>query len=587
MKKAVAFISILLSLIGICSVFLVPLELWQLKGFVATVDLYNLEINNKHFENVNVFNLFIYVLWLLGALFYWCSKFREVRLLRFIFAFIFMFKLIALPMRVYGTYVFLNAPPNEKNTFEYIYPLIAVYFIYQLFFLFYSYRTLLFLKKYKPLQWTEKITEQSVYNAPIIANRWQRFLNFTIDSVIWYLLYLSHYELFRRFVLINENIVLWDHNQGIHYLPLAIIIGSRWMYYTLFELIFRATPAKLLSETTVLSNDGSKASTSQIIYRNLIRMIPLNALSFLFGFDFHDKQSKTNDYKELRTGASGVRYLLLIPLLTLICLSLYSCIKRYDESQETAWKEVLFQERHNSIVNRLNSISTNDLIVLNTYTSTNIKKCVLKVQRVRGNQIDCTYDKIEFNSTSDREILERYSAFESYKCGSNRITFQKSDLQKAILSHYDQLPTGNTMAMVSKKLEQLNLMHTNEGYFIDIILSLDQPMLHFDIALYNNEFIGLNITNYGIPSEITAIKSNDPDVKWSMDNCNLPVEIPNILRKLNRGSVHPYEVIVKGEKEALKKIDFTISIKDSLGRNLDYRVMAEEENFDPLIKEVR
>ena len=43
----------------------------------------------------------------------------------------------------------------------------------------------------------------------------------------------------------------------------------------------------------------------------------------------------------------------------------------------------------------------------------------------------------------------------------------------------------------------------------------------------------------------------------------------------------------KKEKEALKKIDFTISIKDSLGFNHDYRIMGEEENFEPLIKEVK
>ena len=587
MKRAVAFISILLSIIGICSVFLVPLELWQLKGFVSTVDLYNLEIDNKHFENVNVFNLFIYVLWLMGALFYWFSHFREVRILRFVIAFIFMFKLIALPMRFYGTYVFLNGPPNEKNTFEYIHALIFVYFCYQFFFLYSSYRTLLFLKKDKPLQYTEKISGQSVHNAPIEANHWQRFLNFTIDLAIWFLLYLSHYELFRRFVLINEDIVLWDHNHGIHYIPLIIILGSRWLYYTLFELIFRATPAKMLSETTVLSTTGATASVRQILYRNLLRMIPLNALTFLFGFNLHDRQSKTNDYKELRTGASGVRYLLLIPLLTLICLSLYSCIKRYDEAKENDWQEALFRERHNTIVHQLNSISVNDLIVLNSYAKDKNKKCILKVVNIRGNQIDCRYDKIEIGTPSDREILERYSSFDTYRNGSHSITFNKSDLQKALLNDYTQLPYGHTVGIVTKKLQQLNLMHTNEGYFVDNILSLDQPMLHFDIALYSNEYIGLSVSNYGIPSEITALKSNDPEVKWEMDNCNLPVEIPNILRKLNSGSVHPYEIIVKGEKEALKKIDFTISIKDSLGCNHDYRIMGEEENFEPLIKEVK
>ncbi len=584
MKRLIAIISILLSIIGICSIFLIPIELWQFKGFVATVDLYNIEINNQHFENVNELNLFLYVLWLMGGLLYFFSNYRELRLLRFTISFIFIYKLIAFPMRIYGTYVFLNAPPNEKNTFEYIYILIAGYFIYQILFLYGTYQSLIFLKKSKPIQLIEKINSNTTSSYPLEANRWQRFLNFTIDTIVWYSLYLSHYELFKRFVFFQDTIDTWESNDEIHYIPILILISSRWLYYTIFELLFRATPAKMLSETSVLNSMGAAATSAQILKRNILRLVPFNSLTFLFGYDLHDSNSNTKIYREERTGASGVIYLMLVPTLIVVCFSIYFGIKKYDSLKDIAWQKEIFKERLKTIHNNLDHISKNDIIVLNSYGETKNKRYTLKVIAVNGNQINCQLNNPEHYISTDREILERYNT----KINStNHIVLNRVDLEKAIIQRYENLPCGHFTASLTHKLKQLNLMKTKEAFFIDTILSLDQPMLHFDLSLVSANFLGLTITNYGIPSEITAIESNDKEVKWELDNCNLPVEIPNVLRKLNNSSVHPFEIIIKGEKEAINTIDFTISVRDSLGITHQYQVSGEEKNFNALIKELK
>lgn len=584
MKRLIAIISILLSIIGICSIFLIPIELWQLKGFVATVDLYNIEINNRHFENVNELNLFLYVLWLIGSLLYFFSNYSELRLLRFTISFVFIYKLIAFPMRIYGTYVFLNAPPNEKNTFEYIYLLITFYFIYQILFLFALFKSLIFLKKSKPIQLIEKINQNTSSSFPLEANRWQRFLNFTIDTIIWYSLYLSHYELFKRFFFYQDKLDTWENTNKIHYLPILIMIGSRWLYYMIFELLFRSTPAKMLSETYVLNSLGEAATRPQILKRNLLRLIPFNSATFLFGYDLHDKKSNTKVFREERTGASGVIYLMLIPTLFVVCFSIYFGIKKYDSLKDIAWQKEIFKERQKTIQNNLNSISKNDIIVLNSYGETENTRYTLKVVAVYGNQINCLYNSPEHHISTDREILERYN---TKLKSTNLIVLNRSDLEKTILKRYEDLPCGHFTASLTQKLKEVNLMKTNEAYFVDTILSLDQPMLHFDLSLVSANFLGLNITNYGIPSEITAIESNDKEVKWGLDNCNLPVEIPNVLRKLNNSSVHPFEIIIKGEKEAINTIDFTISVRDSLGNTHKYQVSGEEKNFNALIKELK
>lgn len=70
------------------------------------------------------------------------------------------------------------------------------------------------------------------------------------------------------------------------------------LYYPLFEIIFSATPGKMLTGTKVVGIDGNKAGFWRIILRSLCRLIPFEYLSFLFYGKYptkgwHDRLSKT------------------------------------------------------------------------------------------------------------------------------------------------------------------------------------------------------------------------------------------------------------------------------------------------------
>lgn len=75
-----------------------------------------------------------------------------------------------------------------------------------------------------------------------------------------------------------------------------ILIGNfnYCLYYFLMEnYLDGRTVAKYITGTKVISTDGTKPSTRQIIYRSLSRIVPFDGLSFLGENGWHDKWSET------------------------------------------------------------------------------------------------------------------------------------------------------------------------------------------------------------------------------------------------------------------------------------------------------
>jgi uncharacterized RDD family membrane protein YckC len=57
--------------------------------------------------------------------------------------------------------------------------------------------------------------------------------------------------------------------------------GTYFSYYFLSETLFGKTLGKLLTGTKVVNSEGSRLTLSQLAVRNLIRLIPFEAFSFL------------------------------------------------------------------------------------------------------------------------------------------------------------------------------------------------------------------------------------------------------------------------------------------------------------------
>jgi len=105
-----------------------------------------------------------------------------------------------------------------------------------------------------------------------------RLTNYLIDLVIIYVLWTISY------------IILPDIASD--FLVFYILM---FFYYFLLELIFQQTVGKMVTKTKVVNKNDTKASVLQLGIRSSLRLIPIDAFSYLFGTErgFHDILSST------------------------------------------------------------------------------------------------------------------------------------------------------------------------------------------------------------------------------------------------------------------------------------------------------
>jgi len=128
------------------------------------------------------------------------------------------------------------------------------------------------------------------------APRVLRLINFLIDSLFILLIIFSIAYIVGYYgVSFNSYVVNYIYST---FLILVSFIG----YYLILEFKFQTTIGKLLTRTYVVNLEGSKPSFSNVLKRTLIRLIPIELLSFLFSKNgWHDKLSKTKVLKKLKS----------------------------------------------------------------------------------------------------------------------------------------------------------------------------------------------------------------------------------------------------------------------------------------------
>lgn len=112
-------------------------------------------------------------------------------------------------------------------------------------------------------------------------NATTRFINFSIDSLIYFLLVVG-FLWFLKDQISKEDARL-------------IFITGYFIYYFILECAFGKTIGKMITKTKVVSeNSKSRPSVIQVSIRTIVRMIPAYFLSYFFiGKGLHDHFSKT------------------------------------------------------------------------------------------------------------------------------------------------------------------------------------------------------------------------------------------------------------------------------------------------------
>ena len=123
----------------------------------------------------------------------------------------------------------------------------------------------------------------------IPTTRIRRFLNLIIDSIgISIFAYIISYLI--AILLPSIALMMLGMNQTLLGAIIAII------YYVFFESVWSKTPAKFITKTRVVMEDGEKPNFGIIVIRTLVRCIPFEALTLLSPKrprGWHDKWSRT------------------------------------------------------------------------------------------------------------------------------------------------------------------------------------------------------------------------------------------------------------------------------------------------------
>ena len=132
------------------------------------------------------------------------------------------------------------------------------------------------------------------------AGAGQRFLNYVIDTIAFYILYLIFLSIMGFFMMdmfsrgASENLGLI-----IALMTYGLAIFIMLAYYTLLEGSNGKTLGKLITKTRVVTEDGQPISYGKAFIRTLIRFIPFEFLSGFSGTTmWHDQWTKTMVVKD-------------------------------------------------------------------------------------------------------------------------------------------------------------------------------------------------------------------------------------------------------------------------------------------------
>lgn len=283
---------------------------FQLKFF--NVDFFD-EIYWCNIQNVNLIESVFLLLMLLSVMLYRYSNNREVRLLTFILCTIFLNQLACFFMNSLGA---INLVGAEKLTFwDKMYSAFAI--LKPLMYMWFSYSLL------KPIV--------AGFNPDVVSTFYDTFelkeFVFPSSSVR-----IFHHILDIFLLILMYSIYIFGWLKGplksieasldIRLALLMYFVVVSFLYYAISEWLFGATPAKMLTQTRVVNEEGNTPKPSAFWLRTLYRRIPFDAISFIGNSGWHDKFSGTQVVCLKSNGVKGGVYwwLLFVLFVLLLCL---------------------------------------------------------------------------------------------------------------------------------------------------------------------------------------------------------------------------------------------------------------------------
>jgi uncharacterized RDD family membrane protein YckC len=307
------------------------------------------------YNGLNYANAIFDALLLLGSIFYLTSSGRETRLFRTALGILFLSNLLPLCTSI-GFLLFFH--PTAPRTFTSI--LVTVLFILKYISLIYcSQLSLRYFNETKEFDLEVHEHDNNTLSYSVVATKGQRITNALLDGLITFFVFSPYVE----FALVRSGMGSYDFFGMVHYgkpVLFTIFVACRIIYYIIFESLFAATPAKMMTETRVINSDGHRPDFIHVLGRSLSRLIPFEGFSFLGSTGLHDQLSGTNVVSEKRTGRPGGIYYLVPPVVITLIVG-YAVIKGLNAQYSIITQNQNFKE---DLQRRLEHIGTNDFLTM-------------------------------------------------------------------------------------------------------------------------------------------------------------------------------------------------------------------------------
>ncbi|MCG8581219.1 MAG: RDD family protein [Bacteroidales bacterium] len=126
------------------------------------------------------------------------------------------------------------------------------------------------------------------------VDKGKRFVNHIIDTIFIMLLYIFFAMIYGVYLGITNPQAIDTLDESASIIENITILLLTVFYYTLIEGLTGRSIGKLITKTKVVDENGYKPDFGTAFIRSLCRIVPFDALSFLFSDKgWHDAWSKT------------------------------------------------------------------------------------------------------------------------------------------------------------------------------------------------------------------------------------------------------------------------------------------------------
>ncbi len=485
--------------------------------FDFTDFLYYIRISNN--LGINIPHCIFYSLMLLGAVLYSRSRFTETRLLRFSFSIILLNKVIG----ILNSAIHLFYPIRITIVSGYEFWIFQFFVIAKMLFL--AHISYQFLKETNKK--TELATESYEYANEtivnyVVASKSQRLLHLILDLIFTFLLFYFLVLMYRE-PFSKLSVVFGSATEAF------IFIFFRLLYYTFYEGLLGSSPAKYLTETRVIDENGNQVGFGTAFKRTILRFVPFEPLSF-FGYGWHDRWSNTYVVKETTKGISGKKYFLILPTLIFLVGGFYLGMDYYRDYQYKLVNISNFNDQVAELELKLKTISVGDFIGIKQIRKENVyqapapetessdaaisKEAEIVATDISAEEVDNIYntnflrvDAIEKDSLLVSMMYYDFNDYGPYtgildtyfknKDNLSKKKIKKSSLFDGITRDYDKSIEG--------KSSNVAVFGTERKFEVNNVVPLYAPSLSNSGSSFTSEYMSISIKNRAWGGKITKI----------------------------------------------------------------------------------